>query len=191
MVGNIQVYGNSTDATGSASGAGLSGSRGSSAPNYGAAGSAFGAAVSDLFAGFGANYQISSDRAEAGMYGDAVQLALQQKEVAAENEDIKTTQANRALLTAQGTTTAEIAGAGFANSGSALDLLRSNAEQGSLANATLKIQGAIQQQTYEEQAVAYSQMERMANSAASAAEFAQVGDYVGAGVSAISGAMEL
>jgi hypothetical protein len=85
---------------------------------------------------------------------------------------IKESQADRNLYQALGTTRADFAvglfarpmncriwrcsGAGFAESGSALDLLRESASQGAMTKAVLGEQGLITEAGYQEQAQSYT-----------------------------------
>jgi hypothetical protein len=59
------------------------------------------------------------------------------------------------------------AGAGFAASGSGLDILADSASQGALAKATLGQQGLITEAGYQEQATSYGIMQSTATQAAS------------------------
>jgi hypothetical protein len=94
-----------------------------------------GAGVSDIFAGFGAETKAAGDILEGQLYSRAAQLAEQNAQFTKMSTDIQEAQANRELLLSQGRTEAEVAGAGFAASGSALDILRSSAAQGSAAES--------------------------------------------------------
>ena len=58
---------------------------------------------------------------------------------------------------------AEVAGAGFASSGSALDLLRDSDSQGALGKAVLQQQGVITEAGYTEEANSYTRMSQAAN----------------------------
>jgi hypothetical protein len=61
---------------------------------------------------------------------------------------------------------AAVAGAGFAASGSALDILADSARQGALAHAALGQQGLITEAGYQEQAQSYTTMATAARTAA-------------------------
>ena len=63
-----------------------------------------------------------------------------------------------------------MAGAGFAESGSALDLLRDSASQGALAHAVIGQQGLITEAGYEQQRQSYQIMQGAANDAGNAAD---------------------
>ncbi len=68
--------------------------------------------------------------------------------------DIKALQENRQLRQTIGAQRADIASAGFANSGSSLDLMRSSVQQGALARQLIRIQTAQTQGGYLEEAAA-------------------------------------
>jgi hypothetical protein len=78
-------------------------------------------------------------------------------------------------------TRADIAGGGFAASGSGLDILAQSASQGALQQAVIQRQGLITEQGYEEQAQSYRNMESAANLAAGAEDQAAKGAAWSAG----------
>lgn len=151
-----------------------------------------GGAVSDIFAGFGAEEQaqlkaqglnieaqgetISSqatelqaqgDIAEATQYGYAQTLAQQNAAYTAASTNISATQQERQTTMTIGSQKAAVGGAGLAESGSALDLLRNSAQQGALAQGVLVTQGQMQEAGYEEQAQSYAVMQSAAQQTAS------------------------
>lgn len=81
-----------------------------------------------------------------------------------------------------GQTTADVSGAGFGMSGSALDILRSGAQQGALTKQVLAQQGLISEAGYEEQQQSYLNMAQAADAAAQAAKEGGIGSLIGAGV---------
>lgn len=135
-----------------------------------------GGAVGDLFGSSGAT-------AEAKSYTGAATLANQNAQLTAASTRIQQTQLSRQILQTEGTQTAEVAGAGFQESGSALDLLRSSASQGALAQSLTNIQGAINENAYAEQAGAYT---AAAASAKENAKAKQVSAYSSLGGTALS-----
>ena len=90
-------------------------------------------------------------------------------------------QAERQMYSSMSQTRADIAGGGFAASGSGLDILAQSASQGALQQAVIQRQGLITEQGYEEQAQSYRNMEAAADMAASAEKKAAVGAEWGAG----------
>lgn len=153
--------------------------------------SGLGSAASDIFAGMAAKDQSKlkakgirigaegtrlsaeslrikarSDITEAGTYDLAAGLARQNKAFTETSTAIKSAQQDRDLFKAMGATRADVAGAGFAESGSALDILRDSASQGALAKAVLGQQGLITEAGYEEQAKSYETMSKAGRAAA-------------------------
>jgi hypothetical protein len=147
-----------------------------------------GGAVSDLFAGFGAATQANlkaqglnlnaqglrlkaqGDIAEGQEYGLASDLATTNEAYTATSTQIQEAQLARSTTMQIGGQKADIAGAGFAESGSALDILRDSASQGALAKATLGQQGLITEAGYKEQADSYTLMQNAANTTAAGEE---------------------
>jgi hypothetical protein len=124
-----------------------------------------GGAVSDLFGGLG-------DLAEASAYGKASQLAGENAQIAAASGRIQQVQAQRQIYQSIGGTRADVAGAGLAMSGSALDIIRSSQQQGALTRALIANQTSINVHGYEEEAASYQAM-------SSAAKMAGAGGFLG------------
>jgi hypothetical protein len=100
---------------------------------------------------------------EAQNYGLAAQLAKENGQYTAVSTALKEAQTSRELNMSLGKTQAEVAGAGFSLSGSALDILRSSAQQGALQKAAIQQQGNITEAGYAEQAQSYLNMQQAAN----------------------------
>lgn len=139
--------------------------------------STFGAvagAASDLFAGLGARSQSSlkakglgleakglrikaqGDLAEASNYDLATELARKNEQFTVASTAIKQAQLDRSITQTIGGQRAEVAGSGLKASGSALQLMRDSAEQGSLTKQVAGSQGLITEAGYEEQAQSYT-----------------------------------
>jgi hypothetical protein len=97
-------------------------------------------------------------------------------------------QAERQMYQSMSQTRADVAGGGFAASGSGLDILAQSASQGALQQAVIQRQGLITEQGYEEQAQSYQNMEAAANMAASAEKKAAGGAEWGAALQFGAGA---
>jgi hypothetical protein len=110
-----------------------------------------GGAVSDLFGAKGA-------RAAAGSYEEAKRIAEENAAIAAQATKIKLTMEDRQIFRTIGAQEAQVGGAGFAASGSALDLLRSSASQGALTKAITVEQGKITENSYRAQAQQFGGM---------------------------------
>lgn len=129
-----------------------------------------GGAVKDLFGGIG-------EFASAKGYTAAAGFATQNAEIEAQSTKIQETQAQRKIYQTLGGQKTDVAGAGLSASGSALDVMRSSAEQGSLTKQLIANQGAINVAGYEEEASNYNAM-------ASAAKSSGTGSIIGGVISA-------
>jgi hypothetical protein len=142
-----------------------------------------GTAVSDIFAAQGDELKAKGAAFEQQSYVEAAALAKQNEAFTEMSTAIKQSQADRNLYQALGTTRADVAGAGFAASGSALDILRESASQGAMTKAVLGEQGLITEAGYQEQAQSYTDMANAAGVAIQADKLAATGAYWGAGIS--------
>ena len=122
-----------------------------------------GGAVQDLFASKG--YGI-----EAGAYTQAAALARENAKFTEESTAVQEFQAKRKEFQVIGGQQSDVAAAGFAASGSALDLLRSSTSQAALTNEMVQQQGLITEAGYNEQASSYDAMAAAARNAQSGAE---------------------
>lgn len=129
---------------------------------------AIGGAVSDLFGA-------KASTASAGSYTDAATIAEQNAQLVKQATAIKETQQSRQIFQTIGAQRAGVGGAGFAESGTALDLLRSSASQGALAKAITASQGAITENAYAEQA---GQFRGMADAATASGTAQDIGGLV-------------
>jgi len=148
--------------------------------------SAAGGAVSDLFAGFGNQAKAKGDLFEAENYDLASKLATQNAEYTEQSTGIKQAQNERTIYQSMGRTSADVAGAGFAASGSALDVMRDAASQGSLVKSVTEQQGEITEAGYKEQAQSYATMAEAARAAADAADNAGIGSFISSGLKGIA-----
>ncbi len=145
------------------------------------------AGVSDIFAGFGAQSKAKGDLLEQQNYQLAAKYALQEAQFTKMSTAIQEQQLTRQVTKALGETTADVAGAGFAESGSALDILRESASQGALQKAVTAEQGLITEAGYKEQAQSYTNMAAAAGEAASAEKMAGIGDFITGGIKIATG----
>ena len=113
-------------------------------------------------------------------FSSAATLATQNAQLTAASTRIQETQTARQLFQTEGTQLADVAGAGFTESGSALDLLKSSMSQGALAKSLVNIQGAIQENSYAAQAGAYQGEAAAANEASTAGTISAIGAIGGA-----------
>jgi hypothetical protein len=151
--------------------------------------SGIGGAVSDLFVAEGHKAKAAGDRLEAENYDLASELAKQNEKFTETSTAIKQAQIDRENTKMIGGQEADVAGAGFSASGSALDLLRESAQQGALHHAVAGEQGLITEAGYTEQAQSYTNMSSAARMAADSEDKAAQGADVTAafkGVTAIA-----
>jgi hypothetical protein len=111
-----------------------------------------GGAVSDIFGGMGTLAGAKAYKVSAQYSRKAAQYATENAGIAESSGRVKQLQANRQIYQVIGGQQADVAGAGFAKSGSALDLLRSSVEQGALTKALLSNQTAIEVRGYKQEA---------------------------------------
>jgi hypothetical protein len=137
-----------------------------------------GGAASDLFAASGHKAKAAGDLIEAKNYDLASSLATQNEKFTETSTAIKEAQQQRELTNTLGGQQADVAGAGFSESGSALDLLRDSASQGALTHAVLGEQGLITEAGYQEQAQSYTNMSTAAHMAADAENTAATGSTI-------------
>jgi hypothetical protein len=149
-----------------------------------------GGAVSDLFAADAYKFKAAGDQYEKENYQLAAQFADQNVQYTEWSTNIKQMQQDRELNKSLGETRADFAGAGFAESGSALDILREGASQGAIAHAVLGEQGLITEAGYKEQADSYRNMAAAAQVAIDAenkaAEGAKISAYIKFAAAAVS-----
>lgn len=106
----------------------------------------------------GLRIKARGDLAEAENLDLAAELAERNRLYTEASTRIQQFQSDRQVTQALGRQGADVAGAGFANSGSALDLMRDSASQGALAHGVLGMQGQIVEDAYEEQRKSYETM---------------------------------
>lgn len=144
-------------------------------------------AVGDLFSSEGHKAKAEGDRIEAQNYDLASGLALKNEKFTETSTAIKQSQLDRSIYQTIGGERADVAGAGFAESGSALDLLRDSASQGALTKAVAGQQGLITEASYTEQAQSYTNMASAARLAANAEDDAATGSLITGAIKGIAG----
>jgi hypothetical protein len=131
-----------------------------------------GGAVQDLFGSEAHELKAKGLRLEAENYEDAAGFATKNAEFSRISTGIKLAQQDREIYKTLGGVTADVAGAGFSMSGSALDIMRDSASQGALMKAVAGEQGLIQEEGYNVQAKSYANMSKAAEFAAQAEDTA-------------------
>ena len=130
--------------------------------------SSVGGAVQDIFSSSAHEKKAQGLRIEAQNYDLASGFAKQNEKFAEISTGIKLAQQDRENYKMLGGIQSDIAGAGFAMSGSALDIMRDSAAQGALTKAVAGEQGLITEEGYKVQAQTYTNMGEAARLAASA-----------------------
>jgi hypothetical protein len=153
--------------------------------------SSIGGAVSDLFAASGQRTKAAGDRLEAQNYDLASALATQNEKFTETSTAIKQAQIDRENYKMIGGQQADVAGAGFEASGSALDLMRDSASQGALTKAVGEQQGLITEAGYTEQAQSYNTMSQAARMAADAEDKAAEGSTISGIIKGVAGVASL
>lgn len=136
----------------------------------------FGSAAADLLMAEGS-------REAAKAYGQASAIATSNSNLTLRSGQIQEEQESRAITQALGSENADVASAGFKNSGSALYLMKSSLQQGALAKQLISNQTEITAQGYQQQAAAYTGQEK-------SAEFQAQADDASAAASAAAGAVD-
>jgi hypothetical protein len=141
-----------------------------------------GGGVSDLFAAMGYKAKAAGDVFEQQNYMLAANLADQNAQFTQWSTALKQSQEDRTLFKSLGETRADIAGAGLAESGSSIDILRESASQGAQARAVTGEQGLITEAGYKEQAASYRNMAAAAQVAIDAEKTASIGAEITGGL---------
>jgi hypothetical protein len=143
-------------------------------------------AVGDLFTASADKAKAQGDLLEKQNYLLASDLATQNAAFTAQSTAIQTAQIDRETFKAIGGEQAQIAGAGLAQSGSAIDLLRESASQGALTKAVASQQGLITEAGFTEQAQADQTQAQAAQVAADAANNAAKGADITAAIKGVA-----
>lgn len=127
-----------------------------------------GGAVQDIFSSFAHETKAKGLRIEAENYDLASGYAGKNAKFTETSTEIKQAQLDREIFRTLGGQAADFAGAGFAASGSALDVMRDSASQGALTKAVGGLQGLITEEGYKVQEKTYTNMGEAARMAADA-----------------------
>lgn len=141
-----------------------------------------GGAVNDLFGADAHRAKAAGDVFEQKNYDLAGHLADQNAKFTEVSTGIKLAQTDRELYKTLGGQQADVAGAGFSESGSALDLMRDSAAQGALTHAVAGEQGLITEAGYKEQADSYRNMSQAAQVAIDAENKSADNAWITAGI---------
>lgn len=145
-----------------------------------------GGAVQDIFGAEAHEIKAKGLRLEGENYKEAAGFATQNAEFSRISTGIKLAQQDRETYKALGGIQADVAGAGFAMSGSALDIMRDSASQGALMKAVAGEQGLIQEEGYNVQSRSYENMSRASEFAAQAEDTAATASLWSAGFKSLA-----
>lgn len=138
-----------------------------------------GGAVSDIFGGIGTLKGAKAFQVASQYSQKAAQYATENAGIAEASGRVKQLQAERQIYQVIGGQQADVAGAGFAKSGSALDLMRSSVEQGALTKALLENQTQIEVRGYRQEAEAKLAEAAQYQAQASAQKTSGIGGILG------------
>lgn len=148
-------------------------------------------AASDLFGAEANRAKAAGDKFEQQNYDLAAHLADQNAQYTEASTRIKLAQGDRTLYQTLGGEAADVAGAGFSASGSALDLMRDSAREGALTHAVTTEQGLITEAGYKEQGDSYRNMSQAAQVAINAENDAADHAWITAGFKGVAAAASL
>ena len=137
--------------------------------------SSIGSAVNDLFAADAHRARASGLRIEATNDDRSSAFSTQSAQFTETSTAIKQSQIDRQIFQTISGQQADVAGSGFAASGSAIDIMRDSASQGALTRAVGAQQGLITEEGYKVQAENYTSMGQAARMAADAEDTAASG----------------
>lgn len=143
-------------------------------------------AASDIFAAEGDRSKAQYDFSEAKNYDLAAALAGQNEQFTETSTGIKEAQQARESMNVMGGIQADVASAGFAESGSALDVLRDSASQAALTHAVIGQQGLITEAGYTEQQQSEQTMSQAATQAGNAENQAATFADITGGIKAVA-----
>lgn len=137
-----------------------------------------GMAVQSIFGAKASGIMAQGYRDSAGSYGEAADIARKNAKIVEQSTELKTLQTDRQIYKVIGGQQSDVAGAGFAASGSALDLLADSQAQGELTRSLVELQGEIDQNAYLQQATAYEAQANLALAQADAADKTAQGSQI-------------
>lgn len=151
----------------------------------------FGSAVGQFFGAEGAGAVQQGDLAAADAYEKAASIDFGNAHLAMISGNIIQTQLGQKINLAMGKVSAEAAGSGGTQGGSAGDVLRMSAMQGGLAKAVQGVSNELQVRGYQEKGTAEDAQAAQMQGAAAAAGAAKAGGMFGAAFSAVGGLFSL
>lgn len=151
----------------------------------------FGSAVGSFFGAEGAGAVQQGDLAAADAYEKAAQIDFGNAHLAMISGNIIQAQLGRKINMASGKVSAQAAGSGGTQGGSAGDVLRMGAMEGGLAKAVQSVSNELQVRGYQQRGTAELGQAAQMQGAAAQAGAAKAGGMFGAAFSAIGGLFSL
>jgi hypothetical protein len=145
-----------------------------------------GGAVADIFGGKAGEQRAEGYRAEAGGFYSAAKIAGDNERLQGVATNIKLMQEERNALKVIGGQMSDVAGYGFTNSGTALDLLADSVSQVALERQITGVQGELQENVFAQQRESFQAQGDAAMAAARAADTASEGSFIGGAIKGIA-----
>lgn len=144
------------------------------------------------FAGMAGDILVAGGlRSERDAYYKAEGYANQNAQIETASTAIRAAQSQREVYKITGGQRADVAGAGLAASGSALDIMRDSAHQGVLENTLIDEQGQINVNAYHQQASSFEGQAQSAEASAQAHLAAATGKAVSGAAHTVSGILSV
>lgn len=140
--------------------------------------SGLGGGVDTLFGGLGGLDTAKGYKAQAKGYERAAEISGINKGIAEQAAGIEMVQAEREIYRTLGSQRAAVGASGLAASGSALDVMRDSARQGSLTKQLLGAQSDIEQLAYDQEASSYLAQAEAAKAQAKASKKGGIGGII-------------
>lgn len=148
--------------------------------------SAVGAAISDLYGAKASKRTAQGYDASGLSLGRAAELADQNAAITRRSTALTKMQQEREIYKTIGGQQADIAGAGFSMSGSALDIMRDSTAQGDLTLRLIEEQGAINENAYKLQAEGFRGQQQLAVAQADAYRISAAGKKISAVINGVN-----
>lgn len=146
-------------------------------------GGGLGEGISGIAGGIASLFGSKGDKAEASAFNEAASIASKNADIAKQSTGIQVAQATRNSLQVVGGQIADVGGAGLAESGSALDLLRDTSYQTNLQKQIVANNGLLQEQSFRQEAASYKGQAQAAQAASSAKKSSGIGGLISGAIS--------
>lgn len=141
-----------------------------------------GGAVDTIFGGLGAFDTAKGYKSQAKGYERAAEISRINRGISQQASDIEMVQAERDIYRTTGAQTAAIGANNLSATGSALDILKDSAQQGSMTRQLLGRQSAIQDLAYEQEELSFLGQAEAAKAAAKSSKKSGIGGLISGGI---------